>query len=728
MRKMATIKDIAKLAGVSHGTVSNVLNGRGNVSVEKIEAVKLAARQMGYQINAQAQSLRTSKNSGIALILPNINNEQYHQLYRGLQQSLRSSLSGVLDLYITNDLPSAEREILQMLAAKSYQSVITVSCLADSEIYYQTLRLPADRILFVYRHPLQAQVRFTLDFSQAAQDIAAEIARDRPQQVGLLCEPLTYTNSRSFVDSLKATLSRLSPATQLTIVASPASECHTAAFGFFSDQPPQILVAQDSEKSRYLTQAAWLGSAGPCPPVWRLSDNEPAVITNQYSYQMDYARLGLEIACYLESLEPQPCEQVLTNRGFALDVQPVQKASEREETLNMLILPSPSADALKKLLPHFYRQTGIKVNLAIYPYDEVFEILSNLHQHPYYDLLRIDMACFPWFAEKVLTPLAEISPGVPTLLDNFSAEIGHHFSQIDGKAYALPFDASTQLLFYRRDLFEDPTIKRMFYERTGNELKIPANFEEFDAVTAFFTAIHQPGNPQRPVGSSTTLGSSGLIATEYLLRYYALGGRLVHKNKPVQLEPALAIAALQQYLRQLAITTNLNSEWWNASVAQFEQGQLAMLIMYMNLFNNVAHSPLSPAIGYAPVPGDVPQMGGGSLGMSRFSDKKDQATQFFHWLYSADITEHLVLLGGNSAHRSIYQNQRILHLYPWFNLLRDNPGTGIRESRGRQGELFNLRQAEIIIGQGVTNVVNKMMNPEQAIYYINQRLLSLASA
>ncbi len=66
----------------------------------------------------------------------------------------------------------------------------------------------------------------------------------------------------------------------------------------------------------------------------------------------------------------------------------------------MLILPSPSTDALKKLLPHFYRQTGIKVNLAVYPYDEVFEILSHLHLHPYYDLLRIDMACFPGLQRK----------------------------------------------------------------------------------------------------------------------------------------------------------------------------------------------------------------------------------------------------------------------------------------------------------------------------------------
>lgn len=59
--KMPTIKDIARIAGVSHGTVSNVLNGRGNVSVEKIEAVQRAAREVGYQLNAQAQSLRASK-------------------------------------------------------------------------------------------------------------------------------------------------------------------------------------------------------------------------------------------------------------------------------------------------------------------------------------------------------------------------------------------------------------------------------------------------------------------------------------------------------------------------------------------------------------------------------------------------------------------------------------------------------------------------------------------
>ena len=69
---MPTIKDIAKAAGVSHGTVSNVLNGKGNVSAEKIELVKRVAREMGYIVNENAKSLRNQRAKSIAIILPNI--------------------------------------------------------------------------------------------------------------------------------------------------------------------------------------------------------------------------------------------------------------------------------------------------------------------------------------------------------------------------------------------------------------------------------------------------------------------------------------------------------------------------------------------------------------------------------------------------------------------------------------------------------------------------------
>lgn len=74
---MATIKDIARLAGVSQGTASNVLNGKGNVSSGKILQVQEAARKLGYAINENAKLLRKGQSKTIAVIVPNSTDIQF---------------------------------------------------------------------------------------------------------------------------------------------------------------------------------------------------------------------------------------------------------------------------------------------------------------------------------------------------------------------------------------------------------------------------------------------------------------------------------------------------------------------------------------------------------------------------------------------------------------------------------------------------------------------------
>src|SRR5262249_30475442 len=64
----ATISDVARLAGVSPGTVSKALNGRGALSLSTVRRVQQAAEQLGYQPNALARGLLTGRSFTVGLI------------------------------------------------------------------------------------------------------------------------------------------------------------------------------------------------------------------------------------------------------------------------------------------------------------------------------------------------------------------------------------------------------------------------------------------------------------------------------------------------------------------------------------------------------------------------------------------------------------------------------------------------------------------------------------
>ena len=66
---MATLRDVARLAGVSAMTVSNVINGReGRVSAATVEKVRAAVEEIGYVPNASARSLASCSSRIIALV------------------------------------------------------------------------------------------------------------------------------------------------------------------------------------------------------------------------------------------------------------------------------------------------------------------------------------------------------------------------------------------------------------------------------------------------------------------------------------------------------------------------------------------------------------------------------------------------------------------------------------------------------------------------------------
>jgi LacI family transcriptional regulator len=81
---VATIYDVAKLAGVSPATVSRVFNGT-SVSTAKVEAVRRAAEQLNFTPNRAARSLRRQSSEVIALIIPDIENPYFTEMARGVE-------------------------------------------------------------------------------------------------------------------------------------------------------------------------------------------------------------------------------------------------------------------------------------------------------------------------------------------------------------------------------------------------------------------------------------------------------------------------------------------------------------------------------------------------------------------------------------------------------------------------------------------------------------------
>ena len=84
---MATIKDIAKMAGVSTATVSRIINGKGEAKKETIERVMKLVDELDYQPNRLAKSLSQGKSDLIGIMVPNLKNPFFGELVTCIEET-----------------------------------------------------------------------------------------------------------------------------------------------------------------------------------------------------------------------------------------------------------------------------------------------------------------------------------------------------------------------------------------------------------------------------------------------------------------------------------------------------------------------------------------------------------------------------------------------------------------------------------------------------------------
>ncbi len=85
---MSTIKDVARLAGVSVSTVSKYING-GALRRENLEAVRNAIAQLDYRVNPIARSLKTRRSHSIGILLPSLDAPFFSSVFLASDKVLR---------------------------------------------------------------------------------------------------------------------------------------------------------------------------------------------------------------------------------------------------------------------------------------------------------------------------------------------------------------------------------------------------------------------------------------------------------------------------------------------------------------------------------------------------------------------------------------------------------------------------------------------------------------
>ena len=89
-RSRPTIREVAALAGVSHQTVSRVINGSERVNADTRERVEIAITELGYQPNAIARSMARGRTYTLACIAPNLTDFTYASIIEGAEIESRS--------------------------------------------------------------------------------------------------------------------------------------------------------------------------------------------------------------------------------------------------------------------------------------------------------------------------------------------------------------------------------------------------------------------------------------------------------------------------------------------------------------------------------------------------------------------------------------------------------------------------------------------------------------
>ena len=201
---MATLRDVARSAGVSIGLASAVVNRSAPVSERARARVVAAISELGYVPHAGARSLRLGRTGLVGLVLPDITNPHFAGLAHAIEGACDEA-GLVLTLSITSDDVERENRQIRLLRQQRADGLILIpgarltSATAELRDALPTTTILVDRLL-----PGLDVDAVLLDNRGAARDLTAHLLALGHTRIGIVCGPQAIGLARERLGGYRA--------------------------------------------------------------------------------------------------------------------------------------------------------------------------------------------------------------------------------------------------------------------------------------------------------------------------------------------------------------------------------------------------------------------------------------------------------------------------------------------------------------------------------------------
>lgn len=205
---MATIKDVARVAGVSIATVSATLNGTARVSEKRSQRVWDAIRDVGYTPHGIARSLRLGHTRSIGLVVGDISNPFFTSLAKAVEAS--ASAAGYMVILANSDEdPEKELNLIRLLLEQRVAGILLAPAGHDPKylaILSEVVRIPL--VLVDRQLPGTPYDAVVVDNQAAARMVTDYLIRLRHRRIAIMIGRqhlwTTEQRVRGYRDGLRA--------------------------------------------------------------------------------------------------------------------------------------------------------------------------------------------------------------------------------------------------------------------------------------------------------------------------------------------------------------------------------------------------------------------------------------------------------------------------------------------------------------------------------------------